>query len=73
MVFEQETAIAALARFSRAVVSVLAAHPEGDIVIVTHGRVLSLYLGALTATNPSAIWKGLGLPDLRVIERPDAS
>lgn len=73
LVYGRETAARALARFSAAVAAVLAAHPAGDVVVVTHGTVMSLYLGALTGTSPLVIWKSLCLPDLRVIPRRDAS
>lgn len=71
LVFGKETAVSALFRFRNGVADVLGAHPTGDIVAITHGRVLSLYLGALSGTNPFSVWKTLKLPDLRAIARPD--
>lgn len=67
LVYGHETAAGALARFSRAVTHVMATHPVGDIVVVTHGTVMS----SLTGDDPLALWRSLRLPDMRVIERPD--
>ena len=72
LIYGRETAADALARFQIGVAETLAAHPTGDIVIVTHGTVMSLYLAARTGTDPHALWKSLRLPDARSVMRPDA-
>lgn len=73
LVYGRETAKSALARFTGGIAGVLGERPTGDIVVVTHGTVMSLYLGALTGASPLAIWESLRLPDLRVVARPDES
>jgi broad specificity phosphatase PhoE len=73
LLFGKETAVSALFRFWNGIADVLAAHPAGDIVVVTHGRVMSLYLAAVTGVDPYPLWQSLRLPDARVIARPDAT
>lgn len=62
VVFGEESAAAALARFERAVDGL----PEPSVV-VTHGTVLSLYVAARTGRDPYELWRGLELPDLVVV------
>lgn len=71
LVYGRESATDALARFSRGIEMALAQHSLGDVVVVTHGTVMSLYLAATTGADPYALWQCLRLPDLRVIGRPD--
>jgi len=60
--FGEESAAAALARFSRAVEGL------GDrAVVVSHGTVISLYVGAQTGQDAFELWKSLELPDLVVV------
>jgi broad specificity phosphatase PhoE len=62
VVFGEESAADALARFSRAV--------EGlgpGAVVVSHGTVISLYVAARTGRDAFEIWSGLELPDLLVV------
>jgi broad specificity phosphatase PhoE len=70
LVFGEETAAQALVRFTRAVERVLAAHPEGDVVVVTHGTVMTLYLAAVAAIEPLPFWRGLALPDVATLLLP---
>jgi broad specificity phosphatase PhoE len=66
IVFGEESAAAALARFEAAVDGV----PEPGVV-VTHGTVLSLYAAARTGRDPYELWRSLELPD--VVEVPWSS
>ncbi len=66
VVFGEESASAALARFESAVDGV----PE-PAVVVTHGTVLSLYAAARTGRDPYELWRSLELPD--VVEIPWSS
>lgn len=59
VVFGEESASAALARFAAAVEDM----PE-SAVVVSHGTVLSLYAAAKTARDPYALWQSLDLPDV---------
>lgn len=59
IVYGEESASAALARFEAAVAEL----PERGIV-VTHGTVISLYVAARTGVDPFELWQSLELPDV---------
>ena len=59
IVFGEESATAALTRFSAAVNGL----PE-PAVVVTHGTVLSLYVAANTGRDAFELWSTLKLPDV---------
>ena len=71
LVFGEETASQALARFSRAVEDALARHPEGDIAIFTHGTVISLFVAAHSIIKPMDFWWHLHLPAWVIFSVPD--
>lgn len=62
LVFGQETAHEALLRFSKAVNSLVAIHDGAPIAIVSHGTVISLFVGAHTHYDPYEFWKRLEQP-----------
>ena len=62
IVFGEESAAAALGRFSSAV-----ARLDARAIVVSHGTVISLYAAARTGGDPFAIWSGLELPDLVIV------
>lgn len=68
-VFGTETAVEARERFTTALSGVLARHPTGSIAVVTHGTVLSLYVGQQTDMDPYVLWRKLGLPCFVVLDR----
>jgi broad specificity phosphatase PhoE len=59
IVFGEESATAALTRFSAAVNGLRA-----PTVVVTHGTVLSLYVAAKTGRDAFELWSTLKLPDV---------
>lgn len=71
LVFGEETANQALKRFTQAVEDTLARHPEGDIVIFTHGTVMSLFVGAHSIIKPMKFWWHLHLPAWVIFAIPD--
>ncbi|MCX6020722.1 MAG: phosphoglycerate mutase family protein, partial [Chloroflexi bacterium] len=71
LVLGRETANEALARFSRAVQGALARWPAGNLVIVAHGTVISLYVAAVAGLDARALWKRLGLPSFVVLALPE--
>jgi broad specificity phosphatase PhoE len=73
LVFGSETANEALARFRSAMDAVQNKIGDGDILVVAHGTVISLYVSALTGTAPFAIWQQLGLPSCVVMSREDVT
>ncbi|MCY3765416.1 MAG: phosphoglycerate mutase family protein [Gemmatimonadetes bacterium] len=70
LVFGEETADSAYGRFSKAVHRITDRYPKENIVIVTHGTVLSLFVSHNSDLEPFALWKKLGLPSWIVLSRP---
>ena len=71
LVLGRESADQAAARFKAAVDGVVAAHPQGNLVLVTHGTVLALFAAAHGAGDGFLLWRRLGLPSLMVFSIPD--
>ena len=70
VVFGEESADAAHARFAAAVSALLAEAPAGNTVVFTHGTVLTLLVSRTNAgLEPVGFWRRLGLPALVVVER----
>jgi broad specificity phosphatase PhoE len=67
LVFGLETATQAYTRFAGAVARTLAAHPAGDVALVTHGTVMTLYAERHAGVEPFAFWQALTMPDLVVL------
>ena len=65
-----ETAEQALQRFSDALRVVLAQNPAKNVVVVTHGTVITLWATALTGEEPFTFWKRLGMPAIVAFSRP---
>jgi len=68
LVFGNETANQALARFRDAVDSVLEFSDAKTILIVAHGTVISLFVSWLTGRPGYSFWKDLGLPSFVVLD-----
>ena len=62
VVFGEESAAGALARFSAAVEDL-----DERTIVVSHGTVISLYAAARTGRDAFELWSGLELPDLVVV------
>jgi broad specificity phosphatase PhoE len=65
-----ETAQQASERFTRAIVEVTSRYAEQNVVVFTHGTVLSLYVARATGMEPFALWKHLSLPSFVVLTLP---
>lgn len=61
LVMGEETADEAHCRFSAAIERQLLAHPGGPLVAVSHGRVISLWIGRRYGIDPLPFWRGLNL------------
>jgi broad specificity phosphatase PhoE len=70
LVFGNETAQQAHTRFAGAVAQVVERHPVGNIVIVTHGTVISLFVAVHANLDPFALWKQLAMPSFVVLAVP---
>ncbi len=69
LVFGRETA-AAIARFDAAIARLLASSPAGDVLVVAHGTVLTLFAALHAGLEPFPLWQSLQLPAYVVFTRP---
>ena len=70
VVFGNESASAALARFAKAVDQVVS-EETGDVVVVSHGTVMSLFVASRARVDASELWAALGLPSYVSLELPN--
>lgn len=71
LVLGRETADQAARRFEQAIRGILQSRPEGNIAVVTHGTVLSLFAADHGAGDGFQLWRRLGLPSMMVFSIPD--
>jgi broad specificity phosphatase PhoE len=71
LVFGRETAADAEHRFAAAVEDVLARNADGNVVVVAHGTVISLFVARHTSLDPYEYWRLLGMPAFAVMSVPD--
>ncbi len=71
LVFGEETAIEARDRFAGAIESAIAACPQENIAIITHGTVLSLFASQFTGQETIPLWQGLGMPAFVAFSHPE--
>jgi broad specificity phosphatase PhoE len=72
LVFGKETATQAFQRFNASVQQVQQ-QEEGNIVIVAHGTVISLFVAHYTDLQPLLFWRSLDTPAFVVLSVPDYS
>lgn len=65
-----ESGAEACRRFTAALEDVLASSADECIAFVTHGTVMSLYLGSLGTVDPLRLWRLLGMPAYAAVEWP---
>lgn len=70
LVFGEETANQAHARFAAAVQSVMASHQEKTAAFVAHGTVISLLVGRANTLDAFDLWQHLGLPSFIALSWP---
>ena len=70
LVWGNETAEQTRDRFAAAVHAVLEERPEGNLVIVAHGTVNTLFLTRYGEIDAHEFWSGLGLPSFCVLSLP---
>lgn len=71
LVFGQETARAASDRFESAMRRILTDSARGDVIVVAHGTVITLFVAAHTGLVPFSLWQSLQLPSYIVLTLPD--
>ena len=70
IVFGSESASTALARFGKAIDQVVDEQHGGDVVVVSHGTVISLFVASRARVDASELWSTLGLPSYVTLELP---
>jgi broad specificity phosphatase PhoE len=70
LVFGGETADEAHRRFAVAITDVVAHHPNGNLVVIAHGTVMTLFVARAAALDPVPLWRLLGLPSFAVLALP---
>jgi len=70
-VFGNETGAEALARFESAIGRIAEEQTKGNVVVVTHGTVLSLFVAAHSDQKPFPFWQQLQQPALVVFSLPE--
>lgn len=71
LVFGSETATQAFQRFNVAVQQVLQQYDEGNLVIVAHGTVISLFVVHYTNLQAIHLWRYLDTPAFIVLSMPN--
>ncbi len=71
LVFGRETAEQTAKRFAGAIERVLDTYLDGNVVVVTHGTVIALFVAARTRMEPYVLWQRLGLPSFVVLALPE--
>ena len=70
LVLGDETAVEAGRRFATAVEAVLVKYRDGDVVVVAHGTVITLYVSGASDVEPFQLWSRLGMPSCVVLSVP---
>lgn len=70
VVFGEESAAAAYARFGAAVDDLLAQYPGQTLAIATHGTVMTLFAQHRAGVEPKPLWHSLKLPAFIVFALP---
>ena len=71
LVFGLETANQARERFIDSIHAVMEQHQGGNVAVVTHGTVMSLYYQELSGKDPYKFWRQLGLPAFYTVSWPE--
>lgn len=64
---EWESMDSAIERFRKAVTDAIE-KGEGSACLVTHGLIMSAYLGAVAGVDPVTLWSELEFPDVRTLD-----
>jgi 2,3-bisphosphoglycerate-dependent phosphoglycerate mutase len=67
LVFGDETATAALERFTRALDRQYVSTGSSDVLVVTHGTIMSIYVANRLGIDPLSFWRSLTTPTAIVI------
>jgi broad specificity phosphatase PhoE len=67
----RESADDALRRFGEGIEAAINACTQGNVAVVAHGTVISLFVAAHNDVDAMAFWRELGMPGLVVLSIPD--
>jgi broad specificity phosphatase PhoE len=70
LVFGAETAERARRRFTAALMRLVVRSSE-DVIVVSHGTVMTLFIAEATGVDPFAFWKKLDMPCAVILELPE--
>lgn len=70
LVFGRETAQQAGSRFAAGLDHLLVDHRDGNVAVVTHGTVISLFVAAHADVDPFNLWRRHALPSFVVLRLP---
>jgi broad specificity phosphatase PhoE len=71
VVFGEEAFEAARLRFDQALHDLMEKHADETVAAVSHGTVMSLWLGPLLKRPVQEVWQAMGMPAYVVIEWPE--
>lgn len=71
LIFGEETAIQAQKRFFNAVKEITNKYQEENIIIVTHGTVITLFISMFNKINSYEVWSSLELPSYVELSIPN--
>jgi broad specificity phosphatase PhoE len=69
-VFGLESADQAHARYAAVVNALIETYPGESLGVVSHGTVMSLFVGRANTVDPYEFWQTLKMPDFAVLELP---
>lgn len=70
LILGRETATAAQDRFTTVLDAVLMQHGAGNLAVVAHGTVITLFVGLHNKIDKMSFWRALGLPSFVVLKLP---
>ena len=70
LVFGTETAHQAVERFSHAIYKIIASNAGSDVLVATHGTVMTLFVCQYNQLDPIPFWSNLGMPAIVVLVLP---
>lgn len=73
LIMGYETADEAHARFAASVSRIVEQHPRGNLAVVSHGTVMTLFVSRANGLDAFPIWASLGLPAYAVLSLPHFS
>ena len=71
LVFGEETAVQSLNRFSDAVDKLISQNRDQNLIVVSHGTVITLFAANNCGIEPFPFWSRLDLPSFVVLSIPD--